>query len=302
MLSLQVTQDVKRLRAVTKRQNVRFTLHIIGTIISAYVQAWIIVQFIRPAHLISAGFTGAALLLDSLTIKAGLHIPVYVSMILLNIPVAYLAAKKLSKRFVAMSCLQVVLASFFITTIPEMAHPILEDTLLLVCFGGVAYGAAIALALRSGASTAGTDFISLMIMNHTGKNAWGLIFAANCLLIFIFGLNYGWTPAAYSIMFQFISTKTIESVYHRFDRMCITIVTKYPDRVLDAYNKNFHHGSSVIESKGGYSGVTYWMITSVVSSYEITDIVGLVSMVDPDAVMRMNRVEQFVGNFWRGDF
>ena len=171
---------------------------------------------------------------------------------------------------------------------------------LLVVFGGFIYGLAIAIALRGGASTAGTDFISLMVSNKTGKSIWGLIFAGNCVVLVIFGALFGWTAAAFSIIFQFISTKTIETFYHRYDRMTMVITTKKPDEVLEAYHDAFKHGSSCYEAIGGYSRKTYWRIETVVSSYEVGDIVALVRAHDDHAVINVFRSEGFFGRFYRG--
>ena len=172
--------------------------------------------------------------------------------------------------------------------------------MLQVVFGGFLYGFAIAVALRGGASTAGTDFISLMVSNKTGKSIWGLIFAGNCVVLVIFGALFGWTAAAFSIIFQFISTKTIETFYHRYDRMTMVITTKKPDEVLEAYHDAFKHGSSCYEAIGGYSRKTYWRIETVVSSYEVGDIVALVRAHDDHAVINVFRSEGFFGRFYRG--
>ena len=48
---------------------------------------------------------------------------------------------------------------------------------------------------------------------------------------------FGWDLAAYSIIFQFISTKTIETFYHRYDRMTLQITTSKPKQVLEAYSR-----------------------------------------------------------------
>ena len=85
-----------------------------------------------------------------------------------------------------------------------------------------------------------------MVSNKTGQSIWGLIFAANCVVLVVFGAMFGWEAAAYSIIFQFISTKAIEMFYHRYDRVTLQIVTKRPEQILDAYNEVHKHGSSVM--------------------------------------------------------
>ena len=219
-------------------------------------------------------------------------------MIVFNIPVAILCWKSISKRFVVFSMIQVFLSSTFLRFMDF--DPMLREPVLLVVFGGFIYGLAIAIALRGGASTAGTDFISLMVSNKTGKSIWGFIFAGNCVMLLIFGYLFGWTSAAFSIIFQFISTKTIETFYHRYDRMTLRITTKKPDEVLEAYTEKFRHGSSCFEVIGGYSRKTYWIIETVVSSYEVGEIVALVRAHDDHAVINVFRSEDFFGRFYRG--
>ena len=163
----------------------------------------------------------------------------------------------------------------------------------------MAYSIAIAVALRGGASTAGTDFISLMVSNKTGQSIWGLIFAVNCVVLVVFGAMFGWEAAAYSIIFQFISTKAIEMFYHRYDRVTLQIVTKRPEQILDAYNEVHKHGSSVMEVMGGRSRQRYWLINTVVSSYEIDDVMQLIREKDGGAVVNVFRTENFFGNFYR---
>ena len=152
---------------------------------------------------------------------------------------------------------------------------------------------------QEGASPAGTDFISLMVPNKTGQSIWGLIFAANCVVLVVFGAMFGWEAAAYSIIFQFISTKAIEMFYHRYDRVTLQIVTKRPEQILDAYNEVHKHGSSVMEVMGGRSRQRYWLINTVVSSYEIDDVMQLIREKDGGAVVNVFRTENFFGNFYR---
>ena len=118
------------------------------------------------------------------------------------------------------------------------------------------------------------------------------------MVLVVFGAMFGW-EAAYSIIFQFISTKAIEMFYHRYDRVTLQIVTKRPEQILDAYNEVHKHGSSVMEVMGGRSRQRYWLINTVVSSYEIDDVMQLIREKDGGAVVNVFRTENFFGNFYR---
>lgn len=115
----------------------------------------------------------------------------------------------------------------------------------------------------------------------------------------IFGAIFGWEHAAYSIVFQFISTKAIDGFYHRYNRSTLIITTKRPKEVADIYTATFHHGASIIDGTGAYSGDAVGIIHAVLSSYEVGDAIKTIRSVDPRAVINVLKTDDFVGNFHR---
>ena len=275
---------------------VRRIITAVAVTVSALLQTFLIQAFVEPANLLPSGFTGIAVLVNQITSLGGIHISTSLGMLLLNVPVALMCWNGISKRFVLFSMLQVVLSSAFLNIFHF--EPLLGDKIMLVIFGGFISGLSIAIALKAGASTGGTDFVALWVSNRTGKTIWGFIFAFNCLLLVIFGALFGWDNAAYSIVFQFIATKCIDSFYHRYDRVTLQITTRRANEVMDAYIEQFQHGISCAEVIGGYSREKMFLLHTVVSTYESEDIIRLVCEVDPGAVINIFHTDNFVGGFW----
>lgn len=270
---------------------------------SALLQAFALVVFVQPAGLLSSGFTGLAILIDRVASLFGVSFPTFVGMVVLNVPVAALCWKHISRRFVLFSGAQVLLASFFLRALPSgqlCSLVSFDSTLLDVVFGGFLYGLSITLALKGGASTGGTDFISLMVSNRTGKTIWGQIFAGNCVMLAVFGAMFGWESAAWSIVFQYVSTSAIGAFYHRYERVTLQITTRRPLEVMDVYQTAYRHGVSCVEAFGGYHHQKIWLLNTVVSAYEQDGIVRLVRTIDPRAVINVLRTESFYGGFYRG--
>ena len=288
---------IARVKHLGRYVFVRRLVTLCSVFMSALLQAFVIQAFINPAGLLSSGFTGVAILIDRVTSLVGFSFPTQLGMLALNFPVALRCWRSISNRFVINSMLQVALASFFLQTCTF--RPLLDSTVLMVLFGGVLYGISISLALKSGASTAGTDFIALMVSNKTGKTIWGYVFAGNCMVLAIFGAIFGWEYAAYSIVFQFLSTMSIDSFYQRYERVTLQITTEHPERVCHAYTSNFRHGVFRADGVGGYSGRPMSLLNTVVSSYEASDVIKLVRTADPRAVINIMKTEDFVGNFHR---
>ncbi|MGC6177273.1 YitT family protein [Lacrimispora sp. 38-1] len=284
----------KELRRDKRVRNVMTAVAVLG---SALLQTYVIQAFIRPAGLLSGGFTGIAILIDRVTSLFGFNISTSLGMVVLNLPVAWACSRSISKRFTFFSLLQVLLASLFL----RVFHfaPIFEDSILNVIYGGVLFGFAIVMALRGNASTGGTDFIALYVSNKTGNSIWTYVFVGNVILLCIFGAIFGWDYAGYSILFQFVSTKVISTFHHRYERVTLQITTAKGPELAAKYVKDFRHGISCVDAVGGYSRKKMYLLHTVVSSYEVTDIIALLHEVDDHVIVNMFKTQQFYGKFYR---
>ena len=285
------------LTELKKNKMVRRVITIVAVIASALLQTFVIQAFIRPANLLSGGFTGVAILIDRITSLYGYSFSTSLGMLALNIPVAFLCSKSISVRFTFYSMMQVFLASFFLKVLHF--QPMFNDVMLNVVFGGFLYGIGIVIALRGNASTGGTDFIALYVSNKTGRSIWEYVFAGNVLILCIFGFIFGWIYAGYSILFQYISTRTISAFHHRYERVTLQITTSKAEAVIRAYIAHYRHGISCVDAVGGSSHKKMNLLHTVVSSYEVPDIVALMREEDPHVIVNMIKTENFYGGFYQ---
>lgn len=284
-----------------KNKQIRYLISFAAVIISALIQTFVIQTFIQPSNLLSSGFTGVAILIDKIAALYNTNIPVSISVVVLNVPVAFMCVKSISKKFTFFSLIQVFLLSIFLRVFSF--SPIFEAEesaiVLNVLFGGFLYGLGTVIALKGNASTGGTDFIALFISNKLGKSIWEYVFAFNVVVLCIFGFMFGWIYAGYSILFQFVATKTISTLHRRYDRYTLQVTTAKASEIIDAYIKEYHHGISCIDAIGGYSKMNMYLLHTVVSSYEVNDIVHLMREIDPKVIINMIKTEQFYGKFYQ---
>ncbi len=268
-----------------------------AVMVSAFLQAYAMNTFLEPVQLLPSGFTGIASLLSRIAGAAGIHFSTSLGMVVLNIPVAIFCYRHIGKRFVIFSMVQVMLSSILLQVLKS--EPLFDDVLLHICFGGFLYGLAISIALKGNASTAGMDFIALYVSNRIGKSIWQYVFVFNCVLLCLFGMLFGWEHAGYSILFQFIATKTIDNFYHRFKRVTLQVTTQKPKELVKEYISFCKHGISVMEGYGGYSGKKMGLLHTVVSTYEVQDIIFHLKQVDPSVIINVMPTETFVGSFYQ---
>ena len=258
-----------------------------------------IVYFKNPNHFAFGGTSGLSILLADLfpRINVGGFMWI-INLILVVLGFVFLGIKTMGWTIYSSFAL-----SFFVS-VCEWLYPVnvsmSGDAMLDLVFAVFLPALGAAIVFDIGASTGGTDFIALWVSNHTGKTIWGVIFGFNCFILAIFGFMFGWDNAAYSIVFQFISTKTIDSFYRRYDRVTLQITTRKADEVMTAYVDHFQHGISCAEVIGGYSREKMYLLHAVVSTYESQDIIKLVCDIDPDAVINVFHTLNFVGGWWGG--
>lgn len=276
---------------------VRRLITLVAVVLSALLQVYVIQTMVWPGNLLSGGFTGIALLIDQWTSLNGFRISTSLAMVVLNVPVALLCSKSISVRFTLFSLLQVGLSSLLLKVMTF--EPLFDDVLLAAVFGGFLYGLSVAIALRGNASTGGTDFIALFVSNKTGKSIWEYVFLGNVIVLSIFGYLFGWEHAGYSILFQFISTKTIASLHHRYERVTLQITTVNADEIMKQYVSRYRHGMSCAEVVGGYSRKKMYLLHTVVSSYEVEDMVHTLRQIDPHIIINIFKTENFYGTFYR---
>ena len=293
----QIMQTIQSIKELQHNRKVRFCITLGAVICSALIQCYVSKVFARPAGIISGGFTGIAMLVERLGVVEGVDIPMQITMLLFNIPVAILCCKGISLRFTACSLLQVELCSFFLQEFTFW--PIINDEVLNVIFGGVIWGASVVIALKGNASSGGTDLIALYISNKTGRSIWTWVFMGNAVLYCIYGSVFGWKYAGYSIIFQFISTHMISTFHHRYDQVTLQVTTAKGPEVVEAYIQHSLHGMSCVEAYGGYSQKKMYLLNTVISSYQASEALRIIRHVDENAIINVLKTEQFVGRVYR---
>ena len=181
---------------------------------ASILYAWNLRCFAKTAGLFPGGFSGLSLLLQEIIIKF-LHITIPFSIfnIALNLFPTYIAFKYIGKKFTIYSIIVIFLSSIFVDILPPYVFT--NDVLLISVFGGIINGFALSLCLKAGATSGGTDFISIFLSHEKGIDAWNYILLGNVVMLAIAGAMFGWSIALYSIIYQFCSTQVIQWLYKR---------------------------------------------------------------------------------------
>lgn len=264
----------------------------------AILMAFNLVSFVRTAGLFPGGFTGLSLLIQEICAHyVGIHVPYSVLSLTLNIIAAAICFRYIGRHFALFSMLSVAITSVLTDLIPTFA--VASDPLLNSVFGGIVNGAAISLCLRADASTGGTDFISIYLAEKSGRDAFNIILAGNVVMLSIAGALFGWERALYSMVFQFCTTQTLHTLFHRYQHRTMWIVTDMPEEVYGIIRDDTHHAATLFQGTGLYKNEPRSMIYTVLSGDDVRRVVHDVRKVDPHAFINTQRTDLLTGRFYR---
>ncbi|WP_396193591.1 YitT family protein [Fictibacillus barbaricus] len=267
-------------------------------IVGALLNAISLNIFLIPAKVYASGFTGIAQLISSLLENTSFPITTGILYFIFNIPVSILGWFKVGKSFTVYSFFSVLMITFFLQVIP--ITEVSTDILLNAVFGGVIAALGVGLTLKYGASTGGLDIIAMVLSRMKNKPIGGYFFILNGLIILAAGYLFGWEKALYTLVALYVSSRVIDTVHTRHEKLTAMIVTKKGKELQEAIHGQMVRGITIIPAKGAFSKQEKEMLIIVITRYELYDLEQVLKEVDPNAFTNIVHTTGIFG-FFRND-
>lgn len=250
-----------------------------------------------PISLVTGGFTGAAIIIKEVT--SGVFpggIPLWLTNILLNVPVFILGMKIKGVRFLKRTLFATAALSFWLYVLPVFPLGI-EDLILSSIFGGAIAGVGIGMVLMARGTTGGTDLVAALIQHYLKQYSIVQVMQFIDGVIVILGAYiFGVSKALYAIVAiaitSIVSDRLIEGV--KFAKVAF-IITDKKLQVGEAVLEVLGRGLTSLDAQGMYSGTHKNMLFCVVSKKEIVDLKETVSEIDPNAFIVVTDAREVLG-------
>lgn len=250
-----------------------------------------------PISLVTGGFTGAAIIIKELTsMLIGGGVPLWLTNIVLNIPVFLLGMRIKGIRFLKRTLFATGALSFWLYVLPAFRLGV-DDLFLSAVFGGVISGVGIGMVLMARGTTGGTDLVAALIQHYLKHysivQVMQVIDGAIVLLgAYIFGMS----RALYAIIAIFITSLVSDRLVEgaKFAKMAF-IITEKKEEVSQAVLHVLGRGLTCLDAQGMYSGNHKYMLFCVVSKKEIVDLKEVVYDVDQDAFIVVSDAREVLG-------
>ena len=257
-----------------------YLLIIVGTALMATA----ITSCFDAAGLVTGGFSGIAILVKAGTKSlCGNGIPLWVTNLVLNIPVFLLAAKIKGVAFVKKALLGDLSLTVWLAVLP--AWKLSGDFLLVALYGGLLQGVGIGLVFLGGGTTGGTDLLAAIIQNFMRHYSIAQIMQFVDGAVVLVGMNvFGVERALYAIIAVYLVTKVSDGIIEglKFSKS-VYIITEKPDEVSRMVMEDLDRGITGISAKGMYSGQDKLMLFCVVGKKELVHLKEMIDEIDPNA-------------------
>lgn len=251
-------------------------------------------NFTVTAEFPMVGISGIALIFYHL-----FGVPIGISSMLLNVPIAIICYKALGKSFFIRSIKTIIITSVIIDTIAPMFPLFSGDKLLAAICAGVLSGIGYGIIYMRNSSTGGTDFIIMTVRKikpHLTVGSISFILEAFIILIGTLAVSRQVENLIYGMIISFIMSAVMDKVMCGFSAGKMTlIVTSKPDEVAQKINETTERGCTFIKAQGSYSEEAREVVMCACSNKQMFAIRVAATSVDPNAFIIILDSNEVVG-------
>ncbi len=261
---------------------------IMGSLITAVAIQFVIV----PAHLLTGGLAGVAIILHFVT-----SYPIWLWYIGLNIPVFIAGYKLASWRFTLYSFIGMMSLSGFLALLSPLNLQLpMDDILLSALLGGTLNGLGVGIALLNRGSTGGLDIIAGITHRIWGISFGSTIFVTNGLVLAAALIFSNLELTLYTAITMFISAKMLDSVTSGFiSKKTVTIISGQSNDIAQAILHQMHRGCTLLSGKGAYTGDAENIIMVTTGKTQVPRLKELIFQIDPQAFITITDTVEVYG-------
>lgn len=251
-------------------------------------------NFTVAAEFPMVGISGIALIFYHL-----FNVPIGISSMILNIPIAIICFKSLGKNFFLRSVRSIIITSVIIDTIAPMFPVFTGDKLLAAICAGVLSGIGYGMIYMRNSSTGGMDFVTMSIKAaHPHLTIGSISFALETIIIILgtVAVSRQAENLIYGMIISFIMSAVVDKVMYGLSAGKMTlIVTSKPHEVARQINETAERGCTFIKAQGSYSEKEREVVMCACSNKQMFSIRSAAKSVDPDAFIIILDSNEVVG-------
>lgn len=257
--------------------------------------------FIVPVNLYNGGTVGISqiirtLLQNNFGLTFAFDIAGVINFII-NIPLLILAFTKFGKSLFAKTLFSVVVQTILFSILPIPSSPIITERIAACLIGGLMAGAGVGITLKARGSGGGIDILGLYFTTKFKSFSVGkMTLIINAFVYTACALLFELQTAIYSIIYCAVYSLTVDKVHFQNISTSIMIFTK-KEKLYQRIIEDLKRGTTYWKGTGGYTETDTYVIVTVLSKFEITQLKLLLEKEDPQAFVIVNEGLHILGNY-----
>ncbi|NLJ99273.1 MAG: YitT family protein [Tissierellia bacterium] len=269
----------------------KLIVSLLGLTIGVFLLAVGLVLFLEPNTIAPGGVTGFAI-----AFKKIINIPIYITNLLINVPLFILGVIILGKSFGWKTLYATILLSLFLKIIPERV--VTTDLLLASIFGGVVSGIGLGLVFKAGGTTGGTDLAgSILNKFFPSLSTANFMMAIDILVVAFAGIVDSKVETSfYSIISLYLTVKVIDLILEGMGYLKgFLIITNKTERVSKVLMEELDRGVTLFKGIGMYSKEEKDILLCIVNRPQFTKTKEIVHSIDQEAFVMVIDISEVVG-------
>lgn len=264
--------------------------------VGSFIVALAINLVFDPMGLDTGGVTGLSILIKYMTcglVDGG--IPVWLTNLVLNVPLFIIAIKNKGFRFMLKTGYSTLMLTLWLYIIPVTT--IVDDRILATAFGGALSGLGMGLVFSAMATTGGTDlFAALLHDRFRYLSVPRILLVTDGIIVALGVFVFGMENVICSIIVVYLVAKISDGILEglKFAKV-VYVISDKADEIAEEILVSIDRGVTGIKVKGMYSGNDKKMLFCVVGQKQVVEVTDIVSSKDKNAFMVVTDAREVMG-------
>lgn len=248
--------------------------------------------FLLPAHLLTGGISGIAIVIYYLT-----GLPVGAQNFVYNLPILYLAYRMFGRHY----AFDTIFGTVVLSILLDLTHFVVDwnvcaNIVLNSVFGGVLTGIGFGMVFRVNANTGGLDVVGAVVKKYYAIDMGTVVFVLNFLIV----AGSAFVCTFEEMLFTFISIYVIAELTNRVAaglnrEKSIVIISGEAEKICTDIMENVHRGVTYLDGRGGLTKEPRGILFAVVSLTQVGRVKTIVRHHDPQAFMIVSDTSEVTG-------
>ena len=260
-------------------------------VIGSFLQALSYVLFLAPYKIVPGGVYGISIVLHYSTkgliplLPEGL--PIGATALCFNIPLMFLAMKKIGLASGPKTVLTFVLISIFTDSLSYILGEgtlVENDPFIAFFYGGMILGMGVTCIFKAQSTSAGTDVLARVLANNSNLRVSDMIIAIDSAVVLIGLIAFqDWAVPLYSWFTIFVFGKIVEMLQTENPSRAVFIVSRKTNEMKDILVNKLGMKGTFLHGKGMYQGEEKEIIFTIAERKDLPRLKNEIKDVDPDA-------------------